>query len=227
MATETWWFGDGTRVETGDIQKSLNGLIARGETEIRLTASSGRELGLITNGVRARVTRREQAGFPDEVAYERQTRGADRVVLIRADGVGNEYSIEDTIALPEALRLIGHVVTTGDWNPPYDSDIFWPDRAVRLMGDYMTDDPVWDSDGPIRLERLGISQPLVQRLRDWNTEFSRLPLTNFEFPTPEDAERWRSEGRQLAYQLQDELPNIEVSYWHDGDYRPVREHRGG
>ena len=34
------------------------------------------------------------------------------------------------------------------------------------------------------------------------------------------------EGLSLAYALQDELPDVEVSYFEDGDRRPVRERRG-
>lgn len=43
--------------------------------------------------------------------------------------------------------------------------------ALRVMAEYMDDDPVWDSNvdrlGPVVLEELGVSAGLVQRLRAW------------------------------------------------------------
>ncbi|GAA0505600.1 hypothetical protein Ade02nite_71930 [Paractinoplanes deccanensis] len=41
-----------------------------------------------------------------------------------------------------------------------------------------------------------------------------------------DEQRWIREGLRLAYDLQNELPDIDISYAHDHDSRPVRERRG-
>lgn len=103
-------------------------------------------------------------------------------------------------------------------------------HALRVMAEYMTDDPVWDSDldhmGPVVLQDLGVSAQLVQRLQAWNERFNGIALTDFEF-TSVDAERsWRREGLALAYDLQNELPDIEISYAEDTDRRPVRDRHG-
>ncbi|MDI6100930.1 hypothetical protein QLQ12_20150 [Actinoplanes sp. NEAU-A12] len=102
--------------------------------------------------------------------------------------------------------------------------------ALRVMAEYGVDDPVWDSDmehmGPVALEDLGVSARLVRRLRAWNDQFNGVALTGFDFPHVEEADRWRQTGLGLAYELQNELPDIEISYVEDADPRPVRERRG-
>ncbi len=103
-------------------------------------------------------------------------------------------------------------------------------RTLRVMAEYMDDDPVWDSDadhlGPVALADLGVSAQLVQRLRAWNEHVKGIALMDVEFRSPDEERRWEQEGLQLAYQLQNELPDIEISYAHDTDDRPVRERRG-
>lgn len=98
------------------------------------------------------------------------------------------------------------------------------------MAEYMDDDPVWDSDldhlGPVVLEDLGVSTQLVRRLRAWNETFKRIALTDFAFSSAEEERRWQQEGLGLAYELQDALPDIEISYANDTDPRPVRDRRG-
>jgi hypothetical protein len=98
------------------------------------------------------------------------------------------------------------------------------------MAEYMNEDPVWDSDldhlGPVKLESLGIEMHLVERLRAWNDQFNGIALTGYEFPSPDEESRWQQEGLQLAYELQNQLPDIEISYAHDQDSRPMRERRG-
>lgn len=102
--------------------------------------------------------------------------------------------------------------------------------ALRVMAEYMDDDPVWDSDvdhlGPVVLEELGVSDGLVQRLRAWNEGFNGIALTGFQFGSIDEERRWEQEGLRLAYELQNELPDIEISYAHDMDERAVRERRG-
>ncbi|SNY69224.1 hypothetical protein SAMN05421748_1354 [Paractinoplanes atraurantiacus] len=98
------------------------------------------------------------------------------------------------------------------------------------MAEYMSDDPVWDSDpenmGPVVLRDLGVSEQLVQRLRAWNDRFGAIALTDFEFAGADEELSWRQDGLTLAYDLQNELPDIEISYAQDGDPRPVRDRRG-
>ncbi|MEU4563204.1 hypothetical protein AB0F72_32905 [Actinoplanes sp. NPDC023936] len=102
--------------------------------------------------------------------------------------------------------------------------------ALRVMAEYMDDDPVWDSDwdhmGPVVLADLGISESLISSLQAWNAQFNAIALTGFEFPSAEVEEAWRQEGLRLAYLLQNELPDVEISYVHDDDPRPLRKRRG-
>lgn len=98
------------------------------------------------------------------------------------------------------------------------------------MAEYMADDPVWDSDpdhtGPVSLADLGVSAQLAQRLRAWNERFNGIALTDFEFPSVDEERRWRREGLALAFELQNQLPDVEVGYAEDNDPRPVRDRRG-
>ena len=99
------------------------------------------------------------------------------------------------------------------------------------MAEHGADDGVWDSTpdhpGPVALDDLGgVSADLAGRLRAWNEEYERTALTDFEFPDPERERDWVRVGLGLAYELQNELTDIEISYAHDDDDRPVRERRG-
>ncbi|WP_285474976.1 hypothetical protein [Actinoplanes sp. NBRC 101535] len=97
------------------------------------------------------------------------------------------------------------------------------------MAEYMTDDPVWDSDpahaGPVVLQDLGVSTQLIQRLQAWNERFDSIALTDFEFTSAHEEQTWRREGLILTFALQNELPDIEISYAEDTDPRPVRDRR--
>lgn len=103
-------------------------------------------------------------------------------------------------------------------------------RALRVMAEYTSDDPVWDSDpdhmGPVVLADLGVSARLARRLRAWNDRFNDIASTDFEFPSAEEERSWRQQGLELAFELQNELPDIEISYAEDTDPRPVRDRRG-
>jgi hypothetical protein len=98
------------------------------------------------------------------------------------------------------------------------------------MAEHIGDDGVWDEDsdhvGPVAVEDLGVTAGLAQRLRTWNGQYQSTALTDFTFASPEDERRWVQEGLELAYELQNELPDIEISYAHDDDGRPVRQRRG-
>ncbi|MCO8269292.1 hypothetical protein M1L60_01660 [Actinoplanes sp. TRM 88003] len=91
-------------------------------------------------------------------------------------------------------------------------------------------DGVWDYDsdhyGPVALDALGVSAELVQRLKEWSHRYQATALTDFEFPSPDDERHWINQGLGLAYDLQNALPDIDISYAHDADNRPVRERRG-
>jgi hypothetical protein len=82
-----------------------------------------------------------------------------------------------------------------------------------------------DHSGPVVLEHLGVSAQLVQRLRAWNERFNGIALTGFKFGSLDEERRWEQEGLHLANELQNELPDIEISYAHDTDDRPLRERR--
>jgi hypothetical protein len=98
------------------------------------------------------------------------------------------------------------------------------------MAEYITADPVWDSDldhmGPVVLQDLGVSAHLAQRLQAWNERYEAIALTDFKFTGADEERRWRQEGLALAFDLQNELPDIEISYAEDTDPRPVRDRRG-
>ena len=51
-------------------------------------------------------------------------------------------------------------------------------RALRVMAEFVDDDPVWDGDvehmGPVVLDDLGVSPALVRRLRSWNERYGRV-----------------------------------------------------
>ena len=98
--------------------------------------------------------------------------------------------------------------------------------ALRVMAEFGAGDPVWDAPDPVALAGLGVSAPLARRLRAWHDRYLDIATTDFEFPGPDEEELWVRDGLRLAYDLQNELPDIEVSYAHDDDRRPVRERRG-
>lgn len=102
--------------------------------------------------------------------------------------------------------------------------------ALLVMAEYGVEDPVWarptGHGGPVRLTDLGVTPQLVSRLRGWNEQFENLAATDFEWESPEVEDAWIREGLNLAYELQNQLPDIDISYAHDGDGRSVRERRG-
>jgi hypothetical protein len=102
--------------------------------------------------------------------------------------------------------------------------------AVRVMAEYMDDDPVWCTGpghyGPVVLDSLGVSADLVRRLRAWNARYGAIARSGFECAGVQEERDWRRDGLHLAYELQSALPDIEVSYAEDGDPRPVRDRRG-
>ena len=102
--------------------------------------------------------------------------------------------------------------------------------ALRVMAEWGEQDPAWDGDpdhpGPVELTDLGVSAELVQQLRAWNERFNALAWSECCWPDDEQERAWQEEGLRLAYQLQNELSDVEISYHHDGDDRPLRQRRG-
>ena len=101
--------------------------------------------------------------------------------------------------------------------------------ALRVMAEHHGDG-LWDTDPdhrePVDLDDVGLSPGLARRLSDWNGQYQRTVLTGFEFPSPEAERQWVQDGLHLAFELQNELPDVEISYDHDGDHRPMRDRRG-
>ncbi|GLY16691.1 hypothetical protein Kisp01_37060 [Kineosporia sp. NBRC 101677] len=98
-------------------------------------------------------------------------------------------------------------------------------QALLVMAEYSVEDPVWDrpvgTGEPVSLAELGVSDALVQRLRAWNEQFEQLALTDFEWESPEIEAAWVRQGLDLAYELQRELPDLDVRYFHADDDRPL------
>jgi hypothetical protein len=70
---------------------------------------------------------------------------------------------------------------------------------------------------------LGVSSALVERMAAWNDEWEEMAYSNVGFASPEVEQAWVRRGWELAHELQDQLPDIQVLYHHDprGE-RPVR-----
>ena len=102
--------------------------------------------------------------------------------------------------------------------------------AVLVMAEHGVVDPVWDRPGgagePLDLALLGVPDALVRSLRRWNQRYRDLASTGYEWPEAAVQAVWTAEGRRLAFELQNVLPDVEVRYHEDGDVRPVRERRG-
>ena len=98
------------------------------------------------------------------------------------------------------------------------------------MAEHGVDDPVWDrpqgTGYPVRLADLGVAEVLVGRLREWNVQYQRALLDESLQAGSAEWNEWVDYGLQLAYDLQAALPDIEVSYWEDGQRGPLRERHG-
>jgi hypothetical protein len=75
--------------------------------------------------------------------------------------------------------------------------------------------------------KLGVSARLIERLAACNDEWEEMAYSNVGFESPEIEQAWVRRGRDLAIELQGELPDILVLYHHGpkGE-RPVRPRRG-
>lgn len=88
--------------------------------------------------------------------------------------------------------------------------------------------PVWDrpygSGEPLYdLVGLGVPDGLIERLRAWNGQMEASALTGFAFESPQAEAEWIRHGRDLAFELQDVLWDVEVWFWGGPDLSgPVR-----
>jgi hypothetical protein len=102
---------------------------------------------------------------------------------------------------------------------------------LTLMTDHMVDLPVWhgpDSAGignvtAEELMGLGVSRPLIERLRAWEQDWDHDPSTSG--PRQKFWPGSRSTVR-LARQLHEELPGYRILLWTRDGARPVEEWTG-
>ncbi len=102
---------------------------------------------------------------------------------------------------------------------------------VLVMNEHGVEYPLWDrprppggTGNPI-VDLPGMSASLGRRLQDWNAQFERIALTDFEWESPEVEAAWERHGIALAAELQAEL-GPEVTVWYQGlgdQHRPITE----
>lgn len=132
----------------------------------------------------------------------------------------------DLLALIEGKRRRGFELQwVADRFAPPTGEVHRP-QALLVMAEYSVSDPVWDrpveTGEPVSLSELSVSDALVQRLREWNEQFEQLALTDFEWASPQTQAAWVQRGLDLAHELQQELPEVDVRYLHADDDRPLR-----
>ncbi len=184
----------------------------------------------------------ERGGVPDEVLSYLQDHidrllgpHATRVAgdfLRRHAGAGGELTelardrsaLLDLLALIEGERRPGFALEWRADRPASPAGEPYRPEALLVMAEYSVDDPVWDRPrgrgGPVSLSELDVSDSLVQRLRAWNQAYERSALTD-GWASSEAYPVWVQQGLALARELQQELPDVDVRYFHAGDDRPV------
>ncbi len=143
-----------------------------------------------------------------------------------ADLARDRSALLDLLALIEGGRRRGFELEWRSDRPaPAEGRPHRPE-ALLVMAEHGVGDPVWErprgSGAPVSLSGLGVSAPLVQRLRAWNETFERSALTDDGWAGPEAESTWVQQGLDLAHELQQELPDIDVRYSHADDDRPLR-----
>ncbi|PWJ51723.1 hypothetical protein SAMN06264364_1201 [Quadrisphaera granulorum] len=108
------------------------------------------------------------------------------------------------------------------------------------MLEHMAETAVWDRPEPVdgtvshyytvpELVALGADQDLAERLKAWAADWSLHVLRRAdgaESLAPGELEAVHRQGQQLALELQNQLWDIEVRYWHhERPDLPVREQR--
>ncbi|KUL29729.1 hypothetical protein [Actinoplanes awajinensis] len=177
-----------------------------------------------------------RGGVPGEVLTYLQDRVGDLLgpratfaaqeFLEKYAGEGPAGLARDRSALTELLTVI-----EGKRRPGFEFEwrAFPPDGAderpetLLVMAEYSADEPVWErprgSGSLVSLTELGVSESLRQRLRAWNETFERHGASR----KPWASKEWAAEGLALAHELQRELPDVAVRYFHTDDDRPLRE----
>ncbi|MEU8340492.1 hypothetical protein AB0C74_02245 [Spirillospora sp. NPDC048832] len=113
--TDSWRFDDDAPLAPDAALDELRARIGRGTLESWLTSSSGRLLAVVTNTRRAMVMLLDGEDDPGEHAVDPGAGGwSDGFVL--SNGQSDQYPDEDTVPLPEALRIVRHILTHG--TPP-------------------------------------------------------------------------------------------------------------
>ncbi|NAZ80485.1 hypothetical protein GTR02_01460 [Kineococcus sp. R8] len=106
-----------------------------------------------------------------------------------------------------------------------DQDGSWRPEALLVMAEHCVEDPVWDrprgTGELVPLLELGVAESLVHRLRAWNESWERSALDDDWSGSGAQA-AWVQQGLLLAQELQRELPEVDVRYFHADDDRPLR-----
>jgi hypothetical protein len=114
---DSWVFDDGAAAATPDTTlRELRERIAAGRLESWLTSTAGQSLGIISNTERAMVLLFDADGGSRNAVDPGATGWSEGYLL--ANGQHDAYPDDDTVPLPEALRIIGRILTTGE--PPAD-----------------------------------------------------------------------------------------------------------
>lgn len=126
---------------------------------------------------------------------------------------GDRSALLDLLALIEGKRRRGF---ESQWRPAPRAGETRRGETLLVMAEYGVVDPVWarprGGGGPVSLSALDVSDQLVQRLRAWNETYERSALID---------DGWVRQGLALARELQQELPDVEVRYFHADDDRPL------
>jgi hypothetical protein len=153
-------------------------------------------------------------------AHQRVGAGGDLASLGRDRG-----ALLDLLALIEDKRRRGFEWQWSADHPAYPAGEAYRPEALLVMAEYGVEDPVWDrprgGGGPVSLRELNVSSSLVQRLRAWNKTYERSALPDAGWASPEAYSAWAQQGLILARELQHELPDVNVRYFHTDDDRPL------
>jgi hypothetical protein len=117
LVTESWKFDDAPATLTADAAiGQLSARIVGQKLESWLTSSSGRLLAVVTNTERAMVMLLDGEGDPGEHAIDPGADGSSNGYVL-ANGQNDEYPDNDTVPLPEALRIVRHILAHGNPQP--------------------------------------------------------------------------------------------------------------
>lgn len=107
--------------------------------------------------------------------------------------------------------------------------------ALRICAERGERDPLRDDDPdhtePVNPAELGVSGELAEQLRAGNERFNALAWIDHRWLDADEEGARQQEGLRSARPLQNELPDVEISYGqishsHDGDDWPLRQRRG-